>query len=99
MPKHTVMQGSAGDAITPQYVCVAQREGCRLKLVDCSSNSSSALAMADAASELARYLDQHHGLAITLSPTKGRCLVAQRPFRRGKYRTLSPAPPPFIPQS
>ncbi|KAG0555743.1 hypothetical protein KC19_11G000800 [Ceratodon purpureus] len=33
--------------------------------------------------ELAHYLQHHHGLSITFSPSKGRCLLALRPFRRG----------------
>lgn len=63
--------------------------------------SSIAVAMAAAAatsSELAHYLEQHHGLSVTLSPTKGRCLVAHRPFQRGS-NLPSPTPLQFPPST
>lgn len=47
--------------------------------------ASASPAAAAAADELADYLEHHHGLSITRSPSKGRCLVALRSFRRGDH--------------
>jgi SET and MYND domain-containing protein len=48
-----------------------------------SSSPSPSPSATAAADELAHYLEHHHGLSITRSPSKGRCLVALRSFRRG----------------